>query len=155
MQKDNNTFDFHSRLEKIANKAAKEGSCSFPTIWHDFLNVLLHQWNADIKMDLHDATVTMIICAGYCYGDGISIVPTNSSDFWFKLRPTFRFFSLPSTIVNSISFEVTIAIFETINDWCASEYPNPILFNDKNLREKIKNHQVNIDWDSYELSKWY
>lgn len=153
MQKDNNTFDFHTRLEEIASKAAMEGSRSFPTIWHDFLDVLLHQWNADIKMDLKNATNTMIVSAGYCYGDGISIVPTNNNDFWFKWSPTFRIFSLPSTIEKSISFKVTIAVFETINDWCASEYPNPILFNDENLREKLKYHQVNIDWDSYKLYK--
>ena len=155
MQKDNNTFDFHSRLEEIANKAAMEGCCSFSRIWHDFLDVLLHQWNADIKMDLSYATTTILVSAGYCVGDGISFIPTNNNDFWFKWSPMFRVFSLPSNIVKRISFEVTIAVFETINDWCASEYPNPILLNEKNLREKLKYHQVNIDWNSYELSKWY
>lgn len=155
MQKDNNTFDFHSRLEEIANKAAKEGSRSFITIWQDFLDVLLHRWNADIKMNLHDATVTMIECAGYCYGDGISIVPTNGNDFWFEFETILGIFGIPSPIEKRISYKVTIAVFETINDWCASEYPNTILFNDKNLREKLKYHQVYIDWDSYELSIWY
>lgn len=90
MQKEDNTFDFHSKLEKIARKADFEGSGLLFTIWHDFLEHLLHQWNADIKIDLHHTTIIMLECAGYCVGDGISTIPSISDNFWFKWSPTQR-----------------------------------------------------------------
>ncbi len=147
---DTNVFDFHTELLKVARSIAVNGSHSIPSVWKRFLTTLLHQWDANVAIDLDYATTIMIESAGYCYGDGISSIPSLSHNFWYSWSPTL---DLPLIVVvpfyNYISFKVTIAMFETINDWCAAEAPNAIVFNESNLRRTLKNNQVNINWDIY------
>ena len=148
---DTNVFDFHAELLKVARTVAVNGSRSIPSVWKSFLTQLLHQWDANVAIDLGYATAIMIESAGYCYGDGISPIPSLSHDFWYSWSPTL---DLPLNMVmpfflNFISFKVTIAIFETINDWFLSKHSNSIIFNEINLKEMLKYHKVNINWQQY------
>lgn len=147
---DTTVFDFHTELLKVARSIAVNGSHSIPSVWKCFLTKLLHQWDANVAIDLDYATTIMIESAGYCYGDGISPIPSLSHDFWFSWSPTL---DLPLIVVvpfyNYISFKVTIAMFETINDWCATEAPNAIVVDESSLRRALRNNRVNINWDIY------
>lgn len=139
-------FDFHSELMEVARAAAINGSCSF--YWLDFLTRLLQHWNATIDMDLRNATDVMIESVGYQCADGMNVLPLSYNDFWYRWWSDVSSFPF---LVSTISFKITIAVFETINDLCASEYPNAIIFNKANLQDKLRNHAVSIDWNSYKV----
>lgn len=147
---DTNVFDFHTELLKVARSIAVNGSQSIPPVWKCFLTKLLHQWGTNVAIDLDYATTLMIESAGYCYGDGISLIPSLSHDFWYSWSPTL---DLPLIVIvpfyNYISFKVTIAMFETINDWCAAEAPNAIVVDESSLRRALRNNRVKINWDIY------
>ena len=145
-----NTQVIHDLVQKTALQSASKGS-HFDALWHESIAQLLSKWNAEIKMDLWDATEIMLRSAGYYYAiDWVDTHPTTNYDLWYKceedLSEAFEvsmpFLPVPTKSIASssfIAFRMTIAVFETINHWCNQESPSPIVFDKEHLCNTLKN----------------
>lgn len=160
IQKDNSSFK--DSLKYMALQCTN--GTDIHTAWHDFLQILLNEWNADIQMNLDDAIAFILSAAGlneyiirsrfvgigffnYCI---LSSVKQNKIKFWFKLPADLQMF--PQEIQHKKRiFLMTVAIFETINYWCWHDSPF-LIFNKEQLINVLENGSVNIDWKFYQQS---
>jgi len=117
-------------------------------IWHDFLASMLQHWNANIQIDLNDATEILLSSAQTEEYYLLHFEKNEDLEFWYILPEEFD--SLPKGVQPLVKiYMMTIAIFETINYWCWHDAPIPITFNKSNLMDTLKYGRINIDWSSY------
>lgn len=63
--------DFHAELQKCALRCAK-GIAPIHDEWNDMLSSILHNWDADVKMNTYEAVDYMMTVCGYeCFGEEI------------------------------------------------------------------------------------
>lgn len=147
----------HEDIKKTAIACASKGS-HFDALWHELLERMLNHWQADIQMDLWDATKVMLHCAGY-YNDSDWRV-TNNYDLWYQyendasnIKSNYRVFPVINSCLplfcQERAFKITIAVFETINYWCYYTNPVRITLTEENLIQTLKYGNIHIKWDSY------
>ena len=139
--------DFHAELQKCALRCAK-GIAPIHDEWNDMLSSILHNWDADVKMNTYEAVDYMMTVCGYGYL-GEEILGHDEPDFWFLQSEQYRTLDLEESKSKRL-FYITIAIFETINYWCWHDAPVQITFDSEGLQGVLRYGSINIDWNSYE-----
>lgn len=138
------SFLFHEELKKLALDCTKQSE-DMPMLWEQFLKRLLTYWGAWVKMDLSEAVEIMLAAAG---------MRNPPVRFWFKEpRMPFMFHSEDSLLRNK-SYNMTIAVFETINYWCWYNHNVGIVFNRQSLINTLEGGRIEINWNTY-LSSSY
>jgi hypothetical protein len=80
-----NGMNIHEEIQKAALMSANKGSY-FDAIWYGLLERLLQHWEADVQMDLWEATNLMLRSAGYFYeSDWHDIHPSMNYELWSLL----------------------------------------------------------------------
>ena len=146
-----NGMNIHEEIQKAALMSANKGS-HFDAIWHGLLERLLQHWEADVQMDLWEATNLMLRSAGYFYeSDWHDIHPSMNYELWYKYEED-SLSLLTGLIWNrkDVVYKMTIAVFETINYWCWHESLLNITFNREELKRTLRYGSICIDWNSYQ-----
>lgn len=144
-------MNIHEAIQETAQGSANKGS-HFDAIWHGLLERLLQHWEADVQMDLWDATNLMLSSAGYFWeSDWHDIHPSTNYDLWYKYEgESWDLFTRLTLNRQYVAYKMTIAVFETINNWCRHESPLKIAFNREGLKRTLRYGNICIDWDSYQ-----
>ena len=138
--------DFHAELQKCASRCAL-GLTPIHDEWNEMLSSILHNWDADVKINLYEAVDYMMTACGYGYL-GEEIIGHDESEFWFLQSAQGKALNLEES-KNKRLYYLTIAIFETINYWCWHDAPLQITFDSEGLKGVLRYGSVNIDWNSY------
>lgn len=136
-------MNIHDDIKQTAEACSRKGT-HFDALWHEQLERLLKYWNANIRMDLWDATKVILNSAGYHYDIDWNV--TNGDYvFWYKYKYSFgSFFINP---IRDRAYKMTIAVFETINHWCQQKSPIKVDFNKDELLNVLMHYEIHLEFD--------
>lgn len=138
--------DIHLEIAQSA-KLCANGSVFIAEEWEKLLSLILNNWDVAINMDLQQAISYLMEVCGYDL-EGNKIFSLDKSKFWFLQSEQFQDLKKDCSYRHSLYY-ITVAVFETINYWCWHDYPTPVLFDFKHLKEVLTNGIIHINWDSY------